>query len=176
MEDRLYVTIELQFAGTRENIRQTLEQLGKMLGREVEVRAQRHRATGTSGGAEAVGAPEYLRIVGTIAKHVARVFADSQTRFEQSASAEGSPLMFRLAYASLLDGLLQAEEAFGCASAPASMRPMESAFAGILHSIYDQVAAWPDKFDRDAANLQSDSYQASLRVSCDLRPYYQAIS
>jgi hypothetical protein len=176
MEDHLYMTLMMNLNGERDKIIETLEQLSEVLQKEVDDRASRQALIAGNGiTATPVDAVEFTSRLTEFSNRLGLIFQQAETTFEEASSVTGTPEMFRLCYATLLERTLAIEKALWSVSAPKAFGTTESAYRAFVCSVYEQVAAWPARLAADARNVIADSHESALGIAYDLRPFHRAL-
>lgn len=173
----MHVNLSQTFTGQRDKIVTTLESVAAMLESEVRGRASRAAAIEAElAGAAPAGAATYLEICEVQLGRLTQLMRESEGSFARASSATGSPDDLRRAYATLLDGILSAREAFSSIDASRSLPRTQQGCRDFTRSMYDQFGAWPRQVATAAGAVKGTRYSFTLKVACDVSALEQAIA
>lgn len=117
-----------------------------------------------------VDAAQFKRLLGEISTRLDRAFRRAKTALDEAASAQGSPELFRLAYATFLEQLLVIANSLWSAKAPDAFGKIERAYRDFVRSLYAQAERWGPVLGVAAASVTGDACRIPLIVSYDGLP------
>jgi hypothetical protein len=168
MQERLLLGCELNLSGAHVSIVHTLRRLSATLEKEVKERTSRQAEIMCDASFQTrVDASEFTRLLGQVSTRLKSAFRRTQTALGEAASPQGSPELFRLAYATFLEQLLVIANALWSVKAPDAFGLTERAYRDFVQSLYEQAGRWGPVLGVAAVSVTGDACCVPLTVSYD---------
>lgn len=169
MLEPLYMSVDQTLNGDHALIVQTLDALADAL--EAEVRSRKREAKSSG---QPVDASHFLQILSAESTRLAGMFAEAGPAFQRAVAPSGSPQMYVGAYGSILADLSDTTAAVGSVIPPRAFERTGEAYRCVLRTVYNQIAAWPEKLRQSAKQVHGDTCHVQLEVNVEMTPYERA--